>query len=101
MESHANLGNALRQLGRLEEARSAYARAIELVSDNPYLYHNLGEVEALLGNMQGAIVAFEQALAQGTQHEATYAALAVLLRAAGRATEAEDLEEQAKRRGIF
>ncbi|MFT7695636.1 MAG: protein O-GlcNAc transferase, partial [Candidatus Latescibacterota bacterium] len=87
-ETLANWGNALKQLGQLNEARLAYRNALEIAPENPYLYYSLGEIENSLGDANAAIVAFSQALKKGINHEAAYIVLIDLLRASGRAEEA-------------
>jgi len=93
VETLANWGNALGKLGRLNEARSAYRRALELAPENPYLYYSLGEIENSLGDKSAAILALSQALEKGIDHRA-YRMLIDLLRAAGREEEASIWEEQ-------
>ncbi len=88
METLANWGNALKQLGQLDEARLVYHSAIEIAPENPYLYYNLGEIENLLGDANAAIAAFSQSIEKGIDHEATYVVLIDLLRATGREEEA-------------
>ncbi|WP_109143522.1 tetratricopeptide repeat protein [Bradyrhizobium sp. SUTN9-2] len=59
----ANRGSALQQLGRLEEARDSYARAIELAPADPQNHFALSEVLGQLGRDDEAIVALERTVA--------------------------------------
>lgn len=45
-------GDALHNLGRLEEARAAYATSVELTSNDPVLSSKLGYTEVRLGTNQ-------------------------------------------------
>ncbi|HVI53226.1 MAG TPA: c-type cytochrome biogenesis protein CcmI [Candidatus Sulfotelmatobacter sp.] len=66
-KGYAILGGSLRQLGRMDEAVSAYRKSIELGAGGPEIYSSLGEA-VVLANRGGvgpdARQAFLQALAQ-------------------------------------
>jgi Flp pilus assembly protein TadD len=61
--SHNDLGEALRVLGRHEEAIACYLRAIELQPDLPYPYGNLGAALHALNRDDEAITWIEQSIA--------------------------------------
>lgn len=48
-------GDALHNLGRLEEARAAYATSVELTSNDPVLSSKLGYTEVRLGRTKVGI----------------------------------------------
>ena len=62
---HYNLGNSLYRNGRFEEARDEFLAALK--SEDPSLreraLYNLGDTRFRLGDLQGAIESYEQALA--------------------------------------
>jgi tetratricopeptide (TPR) repeat protein len=57
-----NLGNALRDQGRLDEAEAAYRKAIELKSDCFEAYNNLGIALRDKGAMDEAVTAYRKAI---------------------------------------
>jgi tetratricopeptide (TPR) repeat protein len=61
-EAQGNLGNALRDEGRLSDAVIAYRRAIQLKPDFERCHHNLGLALAEMGDPEGAIAAYRRAL---------------------------------------
>lgn len=58
-----NLGSALGELGRLEEAAAVLSAAVRLDPANPDPYVNLGAALASLGRLEEAIAALTQAVA--------------------------------------
>ena len=61
-ESHYNSGVTLQNLGRLEEAKASYQKAIELKPNYIKAYNNLGLVFKALGENQKAISCYEKLL---------------------------------------
>jgi len=61
-ESHSNLGAALRQAGRLEEAVACYSRALDLLPMSAEVWNNLGNALRDLGSCVEAVEAFRRAL---------------------------------------
>ena len=59
-----NLGNALSQLERWDEAESAYLRARSVVGDDPRITEALGGVWLKLERWQEAASAYEQCIAE-------------------------------------
>ncbi len=58
-----NLGNALKDQGRPEDATAAYARAIELQPDYADAHYHLGLAQLDLGNSSAAVAALRRAIA--------------------------------------
>ena len=48
-EAHYNLGNALQEQGRLEEAVASYRRAVMLEPTAAAVHHNLADTLRMLG----------------------------------------------------
>ena len=61
--NHANLGIALRRLGRLDEAAACYRRAIQLSPNHAEAHNNLGNLLMRLGQMDEAVACYRQAIA--------------------------------------
>ena len=55
VEAHNNLGNALRQLGKLDHAKSRFEKAIEISPDFAAPHYNLGSLLADVGNLDQAV----------------------------------------------
>ena len=51
-KAHSNLGNVVRDLGRLDEALACYDRALHLQPDHPDAYRNRAMVHLLMGNFE-------------------------------------------------
>lgn len=60
---HLNRANALKRLGRLDEALQGYAHALRIKHDYPMAHTNRGTVLEALGRFQEALAAYDQALA--------------------------------------
>lgn len=60
------LGNALRRLGRSDEAIAFFSRAAQLNPASPWPLVQLGQVHLQLGNIEEAVAALRQALARRT-----------------------------------
>jgi len=61
-ETHGNLGNALRDLGRLDEAVASYRRALELKPDFAAAHSNFANALCDLGRFQEAAASYRRAL---------------------------------------
>jgi tetratricopeptide (TPR) repeat protein len=59
---HLNLGNALYELGRSDEAMAAYQRTLELKPDSADTFGNLGRLYESLGRTEEACRAYEAAI---------------------------------------
>ncbi len=60
--AHVNLGWALEQEGRLDDAASHYRAALAIRPGNPYAHNNLGYVLELLGRTDEAVFHYREAL---------------------------------------
>jgi len=63
VEVHNNLGNALKDLGQLQDATASYRRAIALNSQYADAHNNLGLVLNALGQHEAAAASYRRALA--------------------------------------
>ena len=61
--AHNNLGNVLRDQGKLDDALAAYHRALALRPDYVAAHVNLGNALKDLGRLEEAVAAFQKALA--------------------------------------
>ncbi|HTU20758.1 MAG TPA: tetratricopeptide repeat protein [Gemmataceae bacterium] len=59
---HYNRGNALANQGKLDEARVAFERTLELKPDFPEAYKNLADIHLNRGSFDKAVVAYQKAL---------------------------------------
>ena len=62
-EAHNNLGNALKDLGRLDEAVARYHRALVIKPDFAEAHNNLGNALKDLGRLDDAVACYRRALA--------------------------------------
>ena len=62
-EAHSNLGNTLKELGRLDEAEASYTQAIALKPDYAEAHYNLGITLQELGRLDEAEASYTQAIA--------------------------------------
>jgi predicted TPR repeat methyltransferase len=86
-----NLGNALVERGRVNDAIDAYADSVQRNPENPDAYSNLGLLQKSLGHLDEAEVAFVKALAADPNHRASLMNFGNLRSAQGRHLEAVDL----------
>jgi len=80
--AYNNMGNALADQGKLEEAIEAYNKALAIKPDYAEAYNNMGVVLADQGKLDAAIDAYNKALAikpdyAEAHHNMSYACLAV------------------------
>ena len=59
---HNNLGNALKEAGRIPEAQSEFERALEIEPNYPDALNNLGTIYASIGRKQEGINMMRRAL---------------------------------------
>jgi len=88
-------GDALHNLGRLEEARAAYGKAVKLTQNDPVLLSKLGYTEVRLGQTQPGLERLKQAAQAAPQlaevRERVMKACIVLNRLPEAAEQAEEL----------
>ena len=82
-------GDALKRLGRLEEARSAYAGAATAAPESAAAAHNLASIDGDLDDLEASEAAARRALALGLDAPETWLVLARALVGLGHAVEAE------------
>ena len=95
--AHYNLGIALEQTGKTEEAIAHYEQALRIKPDSGGAHNNLGVALVRLGRMQEAMEHFEQALRINPDDAKAYYNLGVVLAQAGRISEAIAHYDQALR----
>jgi protein O-mannosyl-transferase len=95
--AHNNLGVALRQAGRMQEAVEQYEQALRIKPDFAAAYNNLGIALRQAGRIQEAIALYEQALRLKPDSAAAHHNLGLALRQAGKVQEAIGHYEQALR----
>ena len=61
-EAHNNLGNTLKDQGKLDEAVACYRRALELKPDYAAAHNNLGVVLKGQGKLDEAVACYRRAL---------------------------------------
>jgi predicted O-linked N-acetylglucosamine transferase (SPINDLY family) len=83
-DSHNNLGNALRDLKRENEAAAAYARAIALNPDQPQAHYNRGNALAAMQRDAEAAASFNRAIALKPDYANAHRALGDLMLRLGR-----------------
>ena len=81
-QAHSNLGLALKDLGRHQEAVTHFQQALLFSPGNPKILNNLGNVYRELGRLDKAITSYQQALAIRPAYEEANHNLAVALQQA-------------------
>jgi tetratricopeptide (TPR) repeat protein len=89
------LGNTLRELGRLDEAKASYTQAIALKPDYAEAYCNLGITLQELGRLDEAKASFNQAIALKPDFAEAHYNLGNTLKELGRLDDAEASFNQA------
>ena len=88
-EVHNNLGNTLKELGKLEEALESLGRAVALKPDYPEAHNNLGATLQELGRLEEAAASYTQVIALEPDSAEAYGNLGMTLQELGRLGEAE------------
>ncbi len=95
--AHNNLGNALKDAGRFEDAIQQYEQSLQLRPAYATSHYNLGIALAHLGRMQEAVEQYQQALKLKPDDADTYNNLGNALLSLGRVPEAIEQYQNAKR----
>jgi len=88
-QAHNNLGNTLKELGRLDEAEASYTIAIALKPDFAEAHNNLGNTLKELGRLDEAEASYTKAIALKPDFAEAYNNLGITLKELGRLDEAE------------
>lgn len=88
VESHGNLGNALKAVGRLDEAVASYRQALVLKPDFVAGLYNLGIALKDLGHLDEAVASYRQALALNPAFADAHYNLGIALKDLGHLDEA-------------
>jgi len=100
-ELHAKLGNVHMVRGQLDLAGLNYTAALRIAPNLTACWCNLGNVQMQVGNAEGAIALYQQALTQNAKHWPTRTNLAQALIATGQMAVAKSLlSELAEERPI-
>ena len=94
-EAHNNLGNRLKELGRLDEAEASYTIAIALKPDFAEAHNNLGITLKELGRLDEAEASYTKAIALKPDFAEAHSNLGITLKELGRLDEAEASYTQA------
>ena len=88
-EAHSNLGNTLRELGRLDEAEASCRQAITLKPDFAEAYSNLGLTLQELGRSYEAEASYTKAIALKPDYAEAHHNLGITFEELGRLDDAE------------
>lgn len=98
-QAHVNYGVALKQAGRIEEAKAAYRRALVMAPDHPQLLGNIANAVGLSADgVEEAISLLMRRLELEPNEAQAWLSLGQALRRAGRTDEAETLCRQTLQR---
>lgn len=89
-DAHSNLGNALRELGRLDEAEQSYRKALAARSGFAMAHYNLGNVLMTRKRYDEAAKSFRSAIALSPNLLEAHINLGIVLGELGRLDEAEN-----------
>ena len=90
-----NLGNILKEQGRLEESIEVYQQAIHIQPDRADAYYNLGLVLQEQGRLKESMNAYQQAIHIQPQFAEAYSNLGMVLQEQGRLEESIEVYQQA------
>jgi tetratricopeptide (TPR) repeat protein/SAM-dependent methyltransferase len=86
--THNNLANALKALGRLDDAVASYGRALAIKPDFAEAHYNLGVALKGLGKIEGAAASYRRALEINPAYAEAHNNLGIALQALGRLDDA-------------
>jgi protein O-GlcNAc transferase len=90
-----NLGNSLKNQGKLEEGVSCYKKAIAIQPDYAEAYYNLGNTLQNQGNLSEAVSSYQKVIAIKPDLAIAYHKLGNVLKSQGKLTEAESSYKKA------
>jgi FkbM family methyltransferase len=90
-----NLGVALKELGKLDEAVAAYRQAVRLKPDLAEAHSNLGVALKELGKLDEAVAAYRQAIGIKADYAEAHSNLGIALKAQGKLDEAVAAQRRA------
>jgi len=93
--AHNNLGNVLRDQGRLEEAEAQYRRALKLDPNNPIAHNNLGNALRDQDRLEEEEACYRQALKLEPGYALAHCNLGFALQAIGRFDESLECHRRA------
>ena len=88
IEAHNNLGNMLRDMGRLEDAIDSFGKALALDPENAVLHYNAGNTLKALRRPEDAVASYRKALAINPDFTEVHTNLGYTLVKLGRSDEA-------------
>jgi protein O-GlcNAc transferase len=88
-DAHSNLGNALREAGRLAEAEKSFRQAIAVNPKFAMAHYNLGNILMTLERFDEASQSFERAISANPRLTEAYTNRGIALKELGRLKEAE------------
>lgn len=96
--TYKNLGDALREVGQLDQAISSYQQAIAIEPNQPEAYDSLGQVKSLQDKYLDAIASYQKAIELGIKNPFwTYQNLGDALSKENRLDEAQSAFQQAQK----
>ncbi|MDB2466822.1 tetratricopeptide repeat protein [Planktomarina temperata] len=93
--AHINLGSALKEQGKLEQAIEFYNKGLAIKPDNAEAYNNMGNALKEQGKLEEAIEAFNKARAIKPDYAAVYNNMGTALKEQGKLEEAIKAYEKA------
>jgi Tfp pilus assembly protein PilF len=88
VDAHCNLGNVLKEQGKLEAAEAAYRKALAISPDYVDAHNNLGVVLEERGHYDEAVASYERALRLNPKHAEEHSNLGNAFKELGRLDEA-------------
>jgi protein O-GlcNAc transferase len=85
---HNNLGNALRALGRLQQAATSYEKALALKQDSLEALYNLAVTQQQRGKLDEATAAYQRVIAAKPDHAEAHSNLGNILHGQGKLADA-------------